>query len=107
MAKIELMQGEEILLQKSGEYTNGSSRFRGRMNGKLILTNQRFIFKTSGMVLKMARLDIEIPLCDISQVTPCGICFSFKIINKNGEYNTFRVTGRGAWLKLIGENCNN
>lgn len=106
MVKLELLRGEEILLQKTGEYTNGSDRVRGRMNGKLILTNQRFLFKTSGIVVKMARLDFEIPFCDIEQVVPCGICFGLKIISKNGDYNQFRIVGRGTWIKLLKEHCN-
>lgn len=106
MAIIELLQDEKVLLQKSGEYTKGSNRFNGRVNGKLTLTNERFIFKTSGMVLKALRVDFEIPLSEIEQAIACGICFGLKIISKNGEYNTFRITGRSPWIRTIHEYCN-
>lgn len=98
--KIDLKPNEQVVKAGNSMYMNGT-----RVEGKLILTNQRIYFKpASGSDSKN---DMEIIPGDIQEVIPFKTGFfsnnGLNIVKKDGKELNFKIKDRDTWCKLVNQ----
>ena len=95
--KIDLKPNEIVVKACNSSYLNGS-----KIDGKLILTNQRIYFKT-----ELSSFDQEIEPADIREVLPFKTSFfsnnGLNIVKKDGQELNFKVKDRDTWCKLVNQ----
>lgn len=98
--KIDLKPNEQVVKATDSLYMNGS-----KVKGKLILTNQRLYFKTSGE--RRTDLDLEIVPVEIKEVIPFKTGFfsnnGLNIVKKDGKELNFKIRDRDTWCKLVNQ----
>jgi len=95
--KIDLKPNEMVVKASNSTYLNGS-----KINGKLILTNQRIYFKA-----EEENYNQEIISADIQEVIPFKTGFfsdnGLNIVKKDGKELNFKVKDRDTWCKLVNQ----
>jgi hypothetical protein len=98
--KIDLKPNEQVVKAADSQYMNGS-----KVNGKLILTNQRLYFKSSN--ISDVNFDMEIIPVDIKEVIPFKTGFfsnnGLNIVKKDGKELNFKIRDRDTWCKLVNQ----
>jgi len=92
-----LREGEQIVKKKGANHLlNGV--FDG---GRLFLTNQRLIFKTTA--LNFNKYEISFELDEIDSAVKSKLFNGMIVILKSGEERPFVIWGRKKWINLINE----
>jgi hypothetical protein len=95
--KIDLKPNEMVVKASNSTYLNGQ-----KINGKLILTNQRIYFKS-----EYESYNQEIVPGEIREVIPFKTGFfsdnGLNIVRKDGKELNFRVKDRDTWCKLVNQ----
>jgi hypothetical protein len=98
--KIELKPNEQVVKAGDSQYMNGS-----KVDGKLILTNQRIYFKSKNE--SHSKNNMEIIPVDIKEVIPFKTGFfsnnGMNIVKKDGKELNFKIKDRDAWCKLVNQ----
>jgi hypothetical protein len=98
--KIDLKPNEQVLKAADTHYMNGN-----KVEGKLILTNQRIYFKSKNK--SNSDVNMEIIPVDIKEVIPFKTGFfsnnGLNIIKKNGKELNFKIKDRDTWCKLVNQ----
>ena len=93
--KVDLKPNEMVVKASDSTYLNGQ-----KVNGKLILTNQRIYFKA-----QLDNYNQEIEPGDIREVIPFKTGFfsnnGLNIVKKDGKELNFKVKDRDTWCQLV------
>lgn len=96
--KIDLKPNEQVIKAGNSQYMNGS-----KVDGKLILTNQRIYFKSASE--SESNYNMEIIPNDILEVIPFKTGFfsnnGMNIVRKDGQQLNFKIKDRDTWCKLV------
>jgi hypothetical protein len=95
--KIDLKPNEMVVKASNSIFLNGH-----KINGKLILTNQRIYFKA-----EEENYNQEIVPGEIEEVIPFKTGFlsnkGLNIVKKDGKELNFKVKDRDTWCKLVNQ----
>lgn len=95
--KIDLKPNEMVVKASNSTYLNGQ-----KINGKLILTNQRIYFKS-----EYESYNQEIVPEEIREVIPFKTGFfsdnGLNIVRKDGKELNFKIKDRDTWCKLVNQ----
>ena len=98
--KIDLKANEQVVKAGDSQYMNGS-----KVDGKLILTNQRIYFKSKSESHSKSNMEI-IPV-DIKEIIPFKTGFfsdnGLNIVRKDGKELNFKIKNRDTWCKLVNQ----
>ena len=98
--KIDLKPNEQVVKAGDSQYMNGS-----KVDGKLILTNQRIYFKSK--TESNSAYNMEIIPVDIKEVIPFKTGFfsnnGLNIVKKDGDELNFKIKDRDTWCKLVNQ----
>lgn len=97
--KVDLKPNEVVVKASDSQHLNG----KGKIAGKLILTNQRVYFKSP----EQSEYNMEIMPMDIEEViffnTSAFSSNGLNIVTKNGDELKFKIGQRNAWGKAINQ----
>ena len=96
--KIDLKPNEQVIKAGDTQYMNGT-----KVDGKLILTNQRIYFKSGNE--SDSKYNMEIVPKEIQEVIPFKTGFfsnnGLNIVRKDGKQLNFKIKDRDTWCKLV------